>query len=196
MANMCRIDKLGRLSYTRGQAFGRQPNAGGIVRTRNLVAAIALAGAAAAIGWIAAPGNAAAAAGTLTAQDYAEIEQLYWRYNHGGDFRDNELWLSAFTDDAIFSVAGRRTLSGMEELTAMRAERDAGQGDRGRRHWTNGWRIVAPADGAEARVYWLLVDVAGGEPNAIMSGYYDDTYVKTPDGWRIKKRTINFDRTG
>ena len=101
------------------------------MRTRNLVAAVALAGAGAAIGWIAASGNAAAAAGTLTAQDYAEIEQLYWRYNHGGDFRDSELWLSAFTDDAIFRVAGRPTLSGMEELTAMRAERDAGQGDRG-----------------------------------------------------------------
>ena len=40
-----------------------------------------------AIGWISAPGNAGAAAGTLTAQDYAEIEQLYWRYAHGGDFR-------------------------------------------------------------------------------------------------------------
>ena len=29
----------------------------------------------------------------------------------------------------------------MEELAAMRVERDAGQGDRGRRHWTNGRRI-------------------------------------------------------
>ena len=29
----------------------------------------------------------------LTAQDYAEIEQLYWRYNHGSDFRDAELFL-------------------------------------------------------------------------------------------------------
>ena len=166
------------------------------MRTRNLVAAVALVGAGVAIGWVSAPENAAASAGTLTAQDYAEIEQLYWRYNHGGDFRNSELWLSVFTDDAIFRVAGRRTLSGMEELAAMRVERDAGQGDRGRRHWTNGWRIVPAADGAEARVYWLVVDVGTGTPITDRSGYYDDKYVKTADGWRIRERAVTFDSAG
>ena len=42
---------------------------------------------------------------TLTAQDYAEIGQLYAQINHGGDFRDADLWLSAFTDDAVFTIA-------------------------------------------------------------------------------------------
>ena len=166
------------------------------MRTRNLVAAVALVGAGLAIGWVSAPENAAVSAGTLTARDYTEIEQLYWRYNHGGDFRNSELWLSVFTDDAIFRVAGRRTLRGMEDLIAMRVERDAGQGDRGRRHWTNGWRIVPTADGAEARVYWLVVDVATGTPITDRSGYYDDKYVKTADGWRIKERAVTFDSAG
>ena len=61
------------------------------MRTRHLAAALALVALGAALGWMSAPGSAAAAAGTLTAQDYAEIEQLYYRYNHGGDFRDSEL---------------------------------------------------------------------------------------------------------
>ncbi len=165
------------------------------MRTRNLVAAMALVGAGVAIGWISAPADAAATAGMLTAQDYAEIEQLYWRYNHGGDFRDSELWLSAFTDDAVFSV-GERTLRGREELVAMRAERDAGPGDRGRRHWNNGWRIVPTPDGAEARVYWMVVDVGTGTPITDRSGYYDDQYVKTADGWRIRERAITFDSAG
>ena len=164
--------------------------------TRNLVAAIALVGVGLSIGWMSAPGNAAASAGKLTAQDYAEIQQLYWRYNHGGDFRDSELWLSAFTDDATFTVVGQRTLRGREELVAMRAERDAGEGDRGRRHWNNGWRIVPTAAGAEARVYWLVVDVGSGQPITDRSGYYDDKYVKTADGWRIKERVITFDSAG
>ena len=163
------------------------------MRTRNLVAAMALVGVGVAIGWTSAPGSAAAAAGTLTAQDYAEIEQLYWRYNHGGDFRDSELWLSAFADDAVFTVVGGRTLRGMDELEAMRVERDAGHGDRGRRHWNNGWRIVPTAEGAAARVYWIVVDVAGGQPFTDRSGYYDDKYVRTADGWRIKERVITFD---
>ena len=163
------------------------------MRTRTLIAAVALIGAGAAVGWISAPGDTAAAAGTLTAQDYAEIEQLYWRYNHGGDFRDSELWLSAFTDDAVFSVAGRPTLRGMDALKAMRVERDAGDGDRGRRHWNNGWRIVPTAEGAAARVYWIVVDVASGQPFTDRSGYYEDKYVRTADGWRIQERAITFD---
>ena len=166
------------------------------MRTRNLIAAVALVGVGVAIGWTSAPGNAAAAAGTLTAQDYAEIEQLYWRYNHGGDFRDSELWLSAFADDAVFTVVGGRTLRGMEALEAMRVERDAGHGDRGRRHWNNGWRIVPTAEGAAARVYWIVVDVAGGQPFTDRSGYYDDKYVRTADGWRIQERIITFDSAG
>ena len=164
---------------------------------RTLLAVVALVGLRAAIGWISVPGNTAAAAGTLTAQDYAEIEQLYWRYNHGADFRNGELFLSAFSDDAVFDL-GTQKFVGREEIAVLRIERDNHDDphDVGRRHWTNGWRIVAPADGAEARVYWMVVDVSTGTPITDMSGYYDDTYVKTPDGWRIKKRTINFDRTG
>ena len=168
------------------------------MRTRNLLVAIALVGVGVAIGWISAPGNSAAAAGTLTGQDYAEIEQLYWRYNHGSDFRDGDLFVSAFADDAVFNV-GQRTISGREELTAYRVERHAGSrqtGDTGVRHWNNGWRITPTADGAEARVYWMLVDVSDGQPKQTVSGYYNDTYVKTADGWRFKTRTINFDSAG
>ena len=51
-------------------------------------------------------------------------------------------------------------------------------------------------DGAEARVYWILVDVSGDAPNTVASGYYDDTYVKTAEGWRFKTRTISADRAG
>ena len=58
---------------------------------------------------------------TLTAQDYAEIGQLYAQINHGGDFRDADLWLSAFTDDAVFTIAigPGQEIVGKEALTAM-----------------------------------------------------------------------------
>ena len=165
------------------------------MKTRHLLVAIALVGAGVAIGWIAAPGGVAAADGSLTAQDYAEIEQLYWRYNHAADFRDGEQFVSVFADDAEFST-GQQTYRGKEELLAWRVERHAGQtGDSRRRHWNNGWRILPTADGAEARVYWILVDVSGGQPNTVASGYYDDTYVKTADGWRIRSRKANSDRS-
>ncbi len=165
------------------------------MRARNFVAAVGLVAVGVIVGWISAPGGDAAAAGALMSDDYAGIEQLYWRYNHGADFRDGALFVSAFADDAEFNV-GQQTLRGKDELMAWRVERHAGQtGDTGRRHWNNGWRILPTGDGAEARVYWLLVDVSGGQPNTVASGYYDDEYVKTPDGWRIKTRKINPDRS-
>ena len=60
------------------------------MKTRHLLVAVALVGMGVTIGWMAAPGDVAAADGTLTAQDYAEIEQIYWSYNHAADFRDAE----------------------------------------------------------------------------------------------------------
>ena len=57
-------------------------------------------------------------------------------------------------------------------------------------------RIPLAAGGAEARVYWLVVDVSTGTPTTDRSGYYDDKYVKTAEGWRIKERAVTFDSAG
>ena len=38
----------------------------------------------------------------LTGADIAEIEQLYARYNQGLDFKDVELYLSAYAADGVF----------------------------------------------------------------------------------------------
>jgi len=36
----------------------------------------------------------------------------------------------------------------------------------------------------------MLMIGLGGDPNKIeYDGYYDDVYVKTPQGWRFKSRT-------
>ncbi len=43
---------------------------------------------------------------TLTGQDIAEIERLYARYSQGLDFQDEELYLSAWADDAVFTTGG------------------------------------------------------------------------------------------
>ena len=44
---------------------------------------------------------------TLTGADIAEIEQLYARYSQGLDFKDLELFLSAYADDAVFTGLNR-----------------------------------------------------------------------------------------
>ena len=47
---------------------------------------------------------------------------------------------------------------------------------------------AATADGATGSVDMLMIGL-GGDPYKIHhEGYYEDTYVKTPKGWRFKSR--------
>ena len=49
--------------------------------------------------------------------------------------------------------------------------------------------IITPTpEGAKGTVDMLMIGL-GGDPNKIESdGYYEDTYVKTAQGWRFKQR--------
>ena len=126
----------------------------------------------------------------LSPQDYEQIKALYARYNQGSDFRDTELFLSAFSEDAVMTREGGNIV-GMQELRADRARRYQGKtGDVGRRHINGSYLITPTSEGAEARTYYLLMDVTVRPPNVISSGYYEDKFVKTDDGWKIKHRTL------
>ena len=130
------------------------------------------------------------APGALTGQDYAEIYQLYARYAQGTDFREAELWLSVFTDDAVFQPgAAADDVVGMDALTEWRAQIFAARPPESQtRHWNSGWVITQTPGGATGRVYFLGVDVSSGQPALGGSGHYDDIYVKTSAGWRIEER--------
>ena len=126
----------------------------------------------------------------LSAQDFEEIKELYARYNQGSDFRDTELFLSAFAEDAVMTREGG-DIVGMDELRADRARRYEGKtGDVGRRHINGSYLITPTSDGAEARAYYLLMDVTVRPPNVISSGYYEDKFVRTNSGWKIKHRIL------
>ena len=162
------------------------------MRTLRAGAAVGLVAVGIGIGYLASQPGISAASSGLTAQDHADIEQLYWRYNHGADFGDPDLYASAFSADATLHSSTGRSFQGRDEIRAFIAEAAAdrlGQ-DAGRRHWNNGWRLVPTASGAKARVYWLLLGVGGGSPTSDRSGYYEDEYEKTSEGWLITSRTI------
>ena len=126
----------------------------------------------------------------LSGQDYEEIKALYSRYNQGSDFRDTDLFLSAFAEDAIMTREGG-DIVGMDGLKADRARRYQGEtGDVGRRHLNGSYLISATAEGAESRAYYILMDVTARPPSIVGSGYYEDNFVKTDAGWKIKHRTL------
>ena len=49
--------------------------------------------------------------------------------------------------------------------------------------------ITPTADGARGRGYWMVIDVLSHPPAIAAHAYWDDTFVKTANGWRIKTRT-------
>lgn len=156
----------------------------------------------ASFGWVYAQGGRSS--GALTAQDYADIHQLYSRYNQGTDFGNAEMWLDVFIEDATFRPyanqdrrrgASATEFVGREEMAEWRAGVFARrQPDYQYRHWNSSWVITPTGDGgAEGRVYWLAFDPSAEELAISDTGYYEDLYVKTADGWRIKERTAYSD---
>jgi hypothetical protein len=144
------------------------------------------------LGYFYAQGSRASEA--LTVQDHVEIQQLYWQYNQGLDFRDEELFMSVFATDAVWKTGPQQEYVGRKAIGAFIPQTSGGKtGATGRRHWNNSWWIRPSGEGAQGRVYWLVLDVSARQPAATLSGYYEDVYVKTSEGWRIKSRIVRFD---
>ena len=90
-----------------------------------------------------------------------------------------------------------RDIVGMAALRADRARRYQGEtGDVGRRHVNGSFIIQATKEGASSRAYYVLLDVTARPPTMIGSGYYEDTFVRTPLGWRIQHRKLFIDGDG
>ena len=124
--------------------------------------------------------------GSLTTQDYIDIQQLYSRYNQTLDRRDAEGWAGVFTADGTFN-----DLTGHDALVGFVKARQ-GDGAR-RRHWNSNLLITGTPEGASASVYLLLFDTSVKPPVVATSGRYQDTLVKTSQGWRFKKRVTEID---
>jgi hypothetical protein len=143
-----------------------------------------------AVGWISVQGQSRL---TLTGQDYAEIEQLLARYYQGLDFEDMEMLGSIFTEDATYTLVNRE-LVGREAIVGSVEQRISTRPpEHERRHWQNNAVITPTAEGATGRTYWISFEVSYVPPKPALSGHWDDIYVRTPGGWRIKDRklTIN-----
>ena len=173
-------------------------------RTHSLLGTAVLVIAAFWIGRAQTGGLSAAAQGTaLTAQDYSEITQLINRYAYGIDTCGGNGfdYANVFTPDGVFidrnsdagfKAGGRVLAKGRQALAEL-----VGGGARGcktRLVWTD-WshlmlnhEITATPEGAKGRIYLVQLGMKG--PGTIeRHGGYEDIYVKTSEGWRIRSRT-------
>lgn len=146
----------------------------------------ALALLAALIFW--APPAFAQAAGQLTAQDLVDIQQLYARYNWALDAGDAKGYADTFTADGVFNT----TNVGRDGLMKFADTFHAGLGSHVK-HWNTNLLITPSATGANGQVYLVLMDFAAKPPSVVTSATYTDELVKTPQGWRFKKRQTKGD---
>jgi len=130
-------------------------------------------------------GTASGQVMTLTPLDYIEIRQLAARYGHAVDQgADNGYaYADLFAPGATFG----RT-QGRDELAAL--AKQTAQGPQTAWHFILNHAIEPTVDGAKGMQYLVHMRYGDpGEPNIVWGGgHYEDTYVKTPDGWRFKTR--------
>jgi hypothetical protein len=132
--------------------------------------------------------SCAAHADALSTQDYIDIQQLYARYNHAIDGCDAEGWAATFTPDGTFTrFTGREALEGFirQWCGAMNGAY--------RRHWNTNLLITPAEDGARGAVLLMLLDVSARPASIASTATYDDTLVRTADGWRFKSRMLKGD---
>jgi hypothetical protein len=125
---------------------------------------------------------------TLTAMDYIDIRKLVAGYAYGLDGgRDNGYnYADLFAPDAV--LFGRVT--GRENIANL-ARREP-HGPEYVRHFLTNVVIEPTAEGASGKQYLAVIDIGeNGKPSSIfLGGRYEDTYVKTPQGWRFKTRNL------
>ena len=126
-------------------------------------------------------------AGSLTFEDYLQIQQLYSRYYHAIDAADAEGWAGTFTPDGVFN-----DIKGHDALAAWIQR--AGP-NRPLRHLHSNLTLTPSPEGVSGSVYVVQIDKTAKPLTVASYSRYDDTLVKTPQGWRFKTRLRSADTT-
>jgi len=122
--------------------------------------------------------------------DRVEIRELTARYNRCFDDQDAAGWAEVFTDDGTLEVLGGQTVEGRDALRAMCEATGYGTV-----HTTTDAVIEIDGDAA-TQVCTLVLAHRTREPKTStfgLTGRYEDELVRTPAGWRFRRRTITLD---
>jgi 3-phenylpropionate/cinnamic acid dioxygenase small subunit len=120
-----------------------------------------------------------------------DIAEVLVRYATGIDRRDWELFRSCFASDCLAEYEGIGTWESADAITAFMVSAHDGMGHTMHRISNIAIDVHGDGDRAVARssVDGILM-AADGQSGLNPIGFYDDELVRTPDGWRIARRTF------
>lgn len=127
--------------------------------------------------------------------DKAQIAVVLIRYATGIDFKDWTLFRRCWADEVDIDYGDLGTYTDPDAFTTLMEQIHGGMGQT--YHRISNIVVDVGADRATARSYVHAVlmavpDDAGSWIDAL--GHYDDELIRTPEGWRIVKRTTNIAR--
>lgn len=126
----------------------------------------------------------------LSPADHIEIQQLYAKYCFALDTGDGPGRAAVFTTDGTFTadITGYQP----DPVQGMVARTNR-TGNKGSRHLIMNIVLTPTPEGAAGRAYALILgdgehDAHGDRDLRGKSGFYVDTLVRTPAGWRFRTR--------
>jgi len=117
--------------------------------------------------------------------DLVELHELCARYMLLCSQFVDDRWLEVFTPDVTYTAFG--TPYTLERFPALLAAAPRGQ-------FIGNMPVVefnGDGNGATGLQHFIFVDQ---QTHAMRLGWYNDEYVRTPDGWRIRRRSTTFMR--
>jgi hypothetical protein len=127
----------------------------------------------------------------LTAEDRFEIQELYATYCHALDKGLGDLFASTWTEDGEFT-GGRGPGKANDDRTPRkgRAALTEMGNTSGTRHFNANLILTPTPEGAKGTCYLMLYSARTRPPSFTETAIYDDTLVRTPEGWKFKKRVV------
>jgi SnoaL-like domain len=134
----------------------------------------------------------------LSADDHAEIHNLYSLYNLCSDAGDADAYAACFTADGVLCIEGiNLRVEGRTALGAFKRADAERRGQRYRRHWNGSLHLQKLADGSvRGRCYLHGYNGEAGKlPELADVGCYVDRLVLEAGNWKFAERRITMDAT-
>jgi hypothetical protein len=126
--------------------------------------------------------------------DELAVRNLVARLSRNADVADIDTYMSSFAPDAEWNLPGApvRGFDAIREgLVERRKTGAVGPGSH-TRHMVSTVTVDIDGDTATSESYFQYLADTTTNPTVRLVGAYQDTFIRTTEGWRLSKRDITF----